>query len=639
MSQTKQSTNSGALATLVLVFFFWGFIAASNSIFIPFCKNYFNLSQFESQLIGTAFYGAYFIGSLFLYIFSETRGSDILNKIGYKKGIIIGLGISVAGALLMIPAVSGETFKPIGDNIQEIKNFKTDQKFVTSDKVVVLKKEEKDSYSLIIRNDEAGKKFLNNQNILSNISAPFAPAKDTKVVDGVPVKLSASFTSDKVDTIVGSLQGETIAIGNYTFILIALFIIALGFSLQQTCAQPFAILLGDPATGSHRLNLGGGVNSFGTTVGPIIVSLFLFGSVNADPDDTSVSSVKSLYVIVAVVFALVGLIFAISKLPAGKNDEKFEKAGKASKSLLTMTGLIIAIIIVGHFTEISKAPLLIATIVVVLCTLFYSNNVALKNNDGWGAMKYPQLIFGMIGIFVYVGVEVTIDNNFGALLKTKNYLTASGLNESQISKYISLYWGSLMIGRWTGAIGVFNLSKMGRKIATIVVPFIAFAVVLIANRLKGNDVSNLYAYSICIIIAIIAFFFGQTKPVKTLLTLATLATLAMLIGVFTNGLLSVYCFMAGGLCCSIMWPCIFALGIAGLGKYTSQGSAFLIMMILGGAVIPPFQGALGDNPGIGMHNSYLVAAVCFAFLAWLALKLKNVLKSQGLNFDEQIGSH
>jgi len=86
MSQTKQPTNSGALATLVLVFFFWGFIAASQSIFIPFCKNYYNLSQFESQLIGTAFYGAYFIGSLFLYIFSAARGSDILNKIDTKRG-------------------------------------------------------------------------------------------------------------------------------------------------------------------------------------------------------------------------------------------------------------------------------------------------------------------------------------------------------------------------------------------------------------------------------------------------------------------------------------------------------------------------------------------------------------------------
>jgi fucose permease len=639
MNQPKQPTNTGALATLVLVFFFWGFIAASQSIFIPFCKNYYNLSQFESQLIGTAFYGAYFIGSLLLYIFSEARGKDILNKIGYKKGIIIGLGISIAGALLMIPAVSGETLKPIEDNVDQIRSFKPDQKFVTSDKVVVLKKEIGDNYSLIIRNDEAGKRFLNSPEILNSVNGPFVPARDARVVNGIPVKLQADFGKDKIDTIVGALKGETIAFGNFTFILIALFIIALGFSLQQTCAQPFAIVLGDPSTGSHRLNLGGSVNSFGTTVGPIIVSLFLFGTVNSDPDDTSVSSVKSLYLIVAAVFALVALIFAISKLPSGKNDEKFEKAAKASRSLLIMTGLIICIIIIGHFTDISKAPLLIATIIVVLSTLFMSNNSAVQNNIGWGAMRYPQLIYGMIGIFVYVGVEVTIDNNFGALLKTKQYLTENGLNESQISKYISLYWGSLMIGRWTGAISVFNLSNIGRKIATVVVPFVAFSIVLLANWLKGSDVSNLYAYSICVIIAIAAFFYGQTKPVKTLLTLATLATLSMLIGVFTNGLLSVYAFMAGGLCCSIMWPCIFALAVAGLGKYTSQGSAFLIMMILGGAVIPPFQGALGDNPSIGMHNSYLVAAACFAFLAWLALKLRRVLKSQGLNFDEQIGGH
>jgi FHS family L-fucose permease-like MFS transporter len=327
----------------------------------------------------------------------------------------------------------------------------------------------------------------------------------------------------------------------------------------------------------------------------------------------------------------------ISKLPAGKNDAIFEKAGKASRSLLLLTGLIVAIVAIGQFTEIQKMPLLIATIIVVVGILFYSNNSAMKSNDGWGAMKYPQLIYGMIGIFLYVGVEVTIDNNFGALLKTPGYLTEQGLNESMISKYISLYWGSLMIGRWTGAISVFNLSKSGKKIATIIVPFIAFAIILFVNRLGGSDVSDLYAYAICVALAIAAFFYGQEKPVKTLLTLSILATTAMLIGVFANGLLSVYAIMAGGLCCSVMWPCIFSLGVGGLGKYTSQGSAFLIMMILGGAVIPPFQGAVGDNPAIGMHNSYLVAATCFGLLALLAIKLRSVLSAQGLDFDQQIG--
>ncbi len=531
MNQPKQPTNTGALATLVIVFFFWGFIAASNSIFIPFCKTHFSLNQFQSQLIGSSFYGAYFIGSLILFICSNLLGYDILNKIGYKKGIIYGLLISVVGALLIIPSANANSF----------------------------------------------------------------PA------------------------LLGSL-----------------FVVALGFSLQQTAAQPFAILLGDLATGSQRLNLGGSVNSLGTTLGPLIVSFFLFGSPSAKNVVVTVTNINTLYLIVAGVFAAVAIFFALSNLPAGKNDEKFEKAGKASSSLLIMTLLIGAIIVVGQLTDVPKLTLLIITLVSIVGVLFYSNKSAMANGDGWGAMKYQQLIYGMIGIFVYVGVEVTIDNNFGALLKTPGYLTDLGLDESKISKYISLYWGSLMIGRWTGAISVFNLKGAMKKIMMVIVPFIAFAVVLGVNSMKGNDISDLYGYSIWIIVAITAFFYGQEKPVKTLVTVSALATIAMLIGVFTNGIISVYALMAGGLFCSVMWPCIFALGVSGLGKYTSQGSAFLIMMILGGAVIPPLQGAIGDKTT--MHQSYLLAAACFAFLAWLALKQKGVLKKQGFDFDEQVSA-
>jgi FHS family L-fucose permease-like MFS transporter len=424
---------------------------------------------------------------------------------------------------------------------------------------------------------------------------------------------------------------------SFPALLGSFFVVALGFSLQQTAAQPFAISLGDLATGSHRLNLGGSVNSLGTTLGPLIVSYFLFGA----PTDTNVvvtvTNINTLYLIVAGVFAAVAIFFALSKLPDGKNDEKFEKAGKASSSLLIMTLLIGGIIVVGKMTEVPKLTLLIITLVSVVGILFYSNNSAVKSGgDGWGAMRYQQLIYGMLGIFVYVGVEVTIDNNFGALLKTPGYLTDAGLDESKISKYISLYWGSLMIGRWTGAISVFNLKGAMKKIMMVIVPFIAFAVVLGVNNLKGNDVSDLYAYAAWIAIAIIAFFYGQEKPVKTLVTVSVLATIAMLIGVFANGIISVYAFMAGGLFCSVMWPCIFALAVSGLGKYTSQGSAFLIMMILGGAVIPPLQGAIGDTTG--MHRSYLLAAVCFAFLAFLALKMKNVLNKQGLDFDAEVGA-
>jgi FHS family L-fucose permease-like MFS transporter len=83
-----------------------------------------------------------------------------------------------------------------------------------------------------------------------------------------------------------------------------------------------------------------------------------------------------------------------------------------------------------------------------------------------------------------------------------------------------------------------------------------------------------------------------------------------------------FAFLSGGLACSIMWPCIFALSIAGLGKYAAQGSAFLIMMILGGAVIPPIQGLLADR--IGIHQSYLITLLCFAYLAYFAYRAKTL---------------
>ena len=292
MSQTKQPTNSGALATLVIVFFFWGFIAASNSIFIPFCRTHFQLNQFQSQLIGSAFYGAYFMGSLALYLFSSLAGYDILNKIGYKRGIVIGLLISVVGALLIIPSANMNSFPAI--------------------------------------------------------------------------------------------------LGSF-------FIVALGFSLQQTAAQPFAIALGDPSTGTHRLNLAGGVNSLGTTLGPIIVSYFLFGTPSAANANVTVTNVNTLYLIVAGVFAAVAIFFALSKLPEGKDDGAFEGSAKASRSLITLTLLMVLVIIVGQFTSIGKLELTGLTILLVFAVLFFSYSSASKNNIGWGAMKYPQLILGMLG--------------------------------------------------------------------------------------------------------------------------------------------------------------------------------------------------------------------------------------------------
>lgn len=110
-----------------------------------------------------------------------------------------------------------------------------------------------------------------------------------------------------------------------------------------------------------------------------------------------------------------------------------------------------------------------------------------------------------------------------------------------------------------------------------------------------------------------------------------LGVTAMIVGTQTEGIIAIYAFLSGGLFCSIMWPCIFSLSIAGLGKYTTQGSAFLIMMILGGGIIPPIQGKLADV--IGIHQSYWIPVVCFAYLAFFALAVKSILKNQGIDYD------
>lgn len=556
MNQSKQPTNTGALATLVIVFFFWGFIAASNGIFIPFCKTRFQLNQFQSQLIDFAFYTAYFVGSLILYWFSSASKTDILNKWGFKNGIIYGLLISVAGALLMLPAVDS---------------------------------------------------------------------------------------------------------GSYYFILAAFFVVAMGFSLQQMAANPFAIALGDPQTGSHRLNLAGGVNSFGTTIGPIIVALALFGAAKASDEEikkASTASINYLYVAVAALFLIAALLFLFSKkLPQGKSDPVFEKSSKATTSITIIAiSLVVVFFIIfnrlahevgnpalaeEHKHENTDFILQLIGLGVVVFGLLLSNRSAQKSSEGWGAMRYPQLVLGMLAIFTYVGVEVTIQSNMGALLKHPGYLTPEGLRDSELAPYISVYWGSLMVGRWAGAITVFNPSKTMRNILFIVVPYIAFGVVIGANAISGNDVSGLYAYAFCILIQIAGFFYGQEKPAKTLMTFGLLGVIAMLIGLFTTGWVSLYAFLSGGLFCSIMWPSIFALSIAGLGKYTSQGSAFLIMMILGGAFIPPLQGKLADMSGIGIHQSYWVAVICFAYLAFFAFVVKGVLRKQGIDFEnmEAGGGH
>jgi len=546
-------TNYGALSTLVIVFFFWGFIASGNSVFIPFCKHFFHLDQFQSQLVDFAFYTAYYIGALLLFTYGAFGGKDLVGKWGYKKSIVYGLLFSALGAAAMIIAVNANTFA-------------------------------------------------------------------------------------------GMLAG--------------LFIVALGFSLQQTAAQPFAITLGDPSTGMGRVNLGGGVNSFGTAIGPIVVAFALFGTTAAITDEKiaslSLSKVIVLYIGVGLLFIAAAALFALSKkVPPGISAEKTEPANKALYSLLIMTGLLIIMFVPvfnsyktdpavltdveKHNLETYRMKWLLGALAIVVITLLYSNLRAQKKPDGWGAMKYPQLVLGMLGIFVYVGTEVTIVSNFSELLKQPDF---GGYQSSQVAPFISMYWGSLMIGRWTGSIPVFNFKESTKQILMFVVPLVAFGIVIGISAISQYNVTPLYYYIVCVLVQMFAFYLSKSKPARTLMIFAMLGLLAMLIGLFSKGQIAVYAFLSGGLFCSIMWPAIFDLSILGLGKYTPQGSAFLIMMILGGGIIPPIQGKIADYVqtkssvvGYGIHQSYWVPVLCFAYLAFLGFFVRGVLKKQGIDFD------
>ena len=157
--------------------------------------------------------------------------------------------------------------------------------------------------------------------------------------------------------------------------------------------------------------------------------------------------------------------------------------------------------------------------------------------------------------------------------------------------------------------------------------------------MKFSTIIPILPYALVIIIQIFGFKLGQEKPAKTLQIFGLMGMIAMIFGVFSSGSIGVFALVSGGLFCSVMWPCIFSLATQGLGKYTSQGSAFLIMMILGGAFIPPLQGKLADM--FSIEISYLVCVVCFAYLTLFAILVKGILKKQNIDVDsiEVEGSH
>lgn len=488
----NQKTNWAQFGTLISVFFFWGFVAASNDILIPVFQEKLSLKPWQSQMISFAFYVAYTVGSIIYLVISRAIKGDILNRIGYKNGIALGLVISTLGALMFYPAAQTQSF------------------------------------------------FL---------------------------------------------------------LITGLFVIGLGYSLQQTAANPLAIAMGDVRTGSQRLSMAGGVNNFGTTIGPVLVSLAIFGSVAGDKAKIAdIGAVKTPYLILGVLFLIVALIFKFSSIPDKIETNEEEEIAKVSTP-----------------TDV-QLPL----------------KVVSKSS----ALNYMQLVLGMIAIFLYVGVEVATASNLPLFIK-KHLATADGrpFPTENIAPFISLYWASLMMGRWTSSVGAFNISKSMKSVLRFIMPYLAFGVFLLINKLANHDITPFYIYALIILALIVGDLLSKGNPARQLFIFSLFAITALLTGIFADGLVSVYAFTSVGLFCSTLWPCIYTLAIAGLGKHTGEGSNFLIMMIMGGGVISVLQGFLAGDGLLGIQLSYFVGVACFMYLAFYAIKATSILKAQGINFD------
>ncbi|MBL7930794.1 MAG: MFS transporter, partial [Bacteroidia bacterium] len=254
---------------------------------------------------------------------------------------------------------------------------------------------------------------------------------------------------------------------------------------------------------------------------------------------------------------------------------------------------------------------------------------------GKSALQFPQLYLGMIAIFVYVGVEVSTASNLPEYMK--QYLS---IETSQAAPYISLFWASLMIGRWTSSAGAFDISAGKKQMLRFFMPYIAFTVFLLVNAIANTDLSVFYPYAFVILLLIAADILSKGNPARQLLIFSFCGIAALIIGMATTGLISVYAFISVGLFCSTLWPCIFTLAISGLGKFTNQGSSYLIMMIMGGGLISWLQGWLAGPELMGIKASYIVGVFCFVYLAFYGWKASSILRKQGIELDKsQANNH
>jgi len=359
--------------------------------------------------------------------------------------------------------------------------------------------------------------------------------------------------------------------------LAALFILALGFTLLQIAANPYVALLGPPETASSRLNLSQAFNSLGTTLAPILGGYFVFHF-----------------------FAKLGapLYNNIGEAILTDAGEPLSVLG-VQLPYLIFAGLFIILAIIIKFTKLPK----------------FTNSSSIEK--GAGALKHSHLVLGMIAIFMYVGAEVSIGSAFinyaGELL---------GFPEMEAKNFLAFYWGGAMIGRFLGAISLSNLDQIKKSSLMIITSVFTFFLIYGIIYLESGssfEFQRVKPFIIFLVINYIGFIFGKSLPGRTLAIFAFVVIGLLTTTLLTSGIIAMWTIVGIGLFNSIMWSNIFTLAIKDLKENTAQGSSLLVMMILGGAIIPALQAAVADAFN-GYHYSFFIPIICYAYLMYYGWK-------------------
>lgn len=350
----------------------------------------------------------------------------------------------------------------------------------------------------------------------------------------------------------------------YSYFLGALFLLATGVTLLQIAANPYAAILGKPETASSRLNLAQGVNSLGTTLAPIAGGLLLY-KVFAQDGEVTIDSIKIPYLIYASLFAVLAIIVWRSHLPKFTNEEKLE--------------------------------------------------------PGLGAFRFSHLRLGMIAIFMYVGGEVAIGSYLVSFMQAPEVL---GLPEATASIYLAYYWGGAMIGRLCGAISLSDIaSEMQKYVYMVATAIVVFLVVYLVTAIRLEQgvlsfefmsIDQVSPFLLLIGLNFIAFVIGRGQPALSLGVFSIVLIVLLCLAAFAGGNIAFWAALGTGLFNSIMWSNIFTLAIKDLKQYTSQGSSLLVMMIVGGAIVPLFMGLAADN--LNIRYAFLVPIVCYVYIAF-----------------------